>query len=58
MRLGQSDAQKIIADLAPQIERAWREVAACEVWEFETSTPQNDIAGMRHETLYSRLFMS
>ncbi len=58
MRLGQSDAQKIIAALAPQIERAWCEVERRDVWEFETSAPQSDIAAMRHEYLYSRLFMS
>ncbi len=58
MRLGQSDAQKIIAALTPQIEIAWREVAARDPWEFETSTPQLEIAAMRHEGLYSRLFMS
>lgn len=58
MRLGQSDAQKIIAALTPQIEIAWREVAERDAWEFETGVAQNDIAAMRHETLYSRLFMS
>lgn len=58
MRLGQSDAQKIIAAIVPQIESAWREVEARDPWEFETSAPQSDIAAMRHETLYSRLFMS
>lgn len=58
MRLGQSDAQKIIAALLPQIETAWREVEARGVWDFETSVPASDIAAMRHETLYSRLFMS
>ncbi len=58
MRLGQSDAQKIIAAVSPQIETAWREVEARDPWEFETSVPQSDIAAMRHETLYSRLFMS
>lgn len=58
MRLGQSDAQKIIAALAPHIEKAWREVQARDPWEFETGVAQSDIAAMRHETLYSRLFMS
>jgi urease accessory protein UreF len=33
-------------------------VAAREPWDFETSVPQIEIAMMRHETLYSRLFMS
>jgi urease accessory protein len=58
MRLGQTDAQKIIASLTPQIELAWREVEGRDFWDFETSVPQLDIAAMRHETLYSRLFMS
>jgi urease accessory protein len=58
MRLGQTDGQKIIAGLVPEIEPAWRAVAARDPWEFETSVVQTDIAGMRHETLYSRLFMS
>lgn len=58
MRLGQSEAQKIIAVLSLQIESAWREVETRDVWEFETGVPQSDIAAMRHENLYSRLFMS
>lgn len=58
MRLGQTDAQKIIAALLPQIEPAWRMVEERDPWEFETSVPQLDIAAMRHEGLYSRLFMS
>lgn len=58
MRLGQSDAQRIIAVVTSQIESAWREVESRDVWEWETRVPQSDIAAMRHETLYSRLFMS
>lgn len=58
MRLGQTDGQKVIGALLPDIEIAWREVAQHDPWEFETSVPQTEIAMMRHETLYSRLFMS
>lgn len=58
MRLGQTDGQKIITKLAREIEPAWRRVADRDPWEFESSVPQIEIAMMRHETLYSRLFMS
>ena len=58
MRLGQTDGQKVVASLLPEIELAWQSVATREPWEFETSAPQAEIAMMRHETLYSRLFMS
>ena len=58
MRLGQTDGQKIITKLVGEIEPAWRNVAERDPWEFETSVPQIEIAMMRHETLYSRLFMS
>lgn len=58
MRLGQTDGQKIVTALIPQIERAWHEVKERDPWDFETSLFQTDIAAMRHEILYSRLFMS
>lgn len=58
MRLGQTDGQKIITRLLLEIEPAWRSVAERDPWDFETGVPQIEIAMMRHETLYSRLFMS
>lgn len=58
MRLGQTDGQKIIASLAPEIERAWAQVEGREPEEFAASAPVLEIAQMRHERLYSRLFMS
>ncbi len=58
MRLGQTDGQRIVTAMLPEIESAWREVAARNPWDFSTSLPAIDIAQMRHETLYSRLFMS
>ena len=58
MRLGQTSVQTILTALLPAIEAAWQEVAAREPWDFESSVPAAEIAMMRHETLYSRLFMS
>jgi urease accessory protein len=58
MRLGQTDGQKIIAALAPEIEKAWIEVESRNVEDFAAKAPVLEIAQMRHERLYSRLFMS
>ena len=58
MRIGQTQAQSVIVAILPQIEPAWREVEHLDPWDFETGVPGSDIAAMRHETLYSRLFMS
>lgn len=58
MRLGQTRAQVLLTTLAPQIPAAWHAVAARDLWEFSSGTPQADLAMMEHETLYSRLFMS
>lgn len=58
MRIGQTQAQSVIAAILPQLEPAWREVEDRDPWNFETGVPVSDIAAMRHETLYSRLFMS
>lgn len=58
MRLGQTQAQTMLTQMLPDVEKAWQEVAERDPWEFSTSVPCSDIAMMRHETLYSRLFMS
>jgi urease accessory protein len=58
MRLGQTASQKTVAQLLPDIARAWREVEERDVFEYSMSVPQAEIAAMNHETLYSRLFMS
>jgi urease accessory protein len=58
MRLGQTQAAMLVTEFLPDIETAWTAVAARDPWEFSTSVPCSDIAMMRHETLYSRLFMS
>lgn len=58
MRIGQTGAQSVIAAILPQLQSAWEEVEDRHPWDFETSVWGGDIAAMRHETLYSRLFMS
>lgn len=58
MRLGQTQGQVILVQMLPAITNAWHHVQERDPWDFETSVPGSEIAGMRHEWLYSRLFMS
>ena len=56
--IGQSDAQAIIAACCPALEKlaAWAETST--LTDLGTATWRADIASMRHETQYSRLFRS
>lgn len=56
--VGQSEAQAIIAKLCPSVSRlaAFAETATLD--DLGTAAWRCDIAGMRHETQYSRLFRS
>jgi urease accessory protein len=58
MALGQTQAQTLVAQMLPQITEAWHQVEERDPFDFATSTPMLEVAAMRHETLYSRLFMS
>lgn len=58
MSIGQTEGQALIASLLPEAAAAWSKVADRSAEDFHTATPGADIAMMRHETLYSRLFMS
>ncbi|MCP3774688.1 urease accessory protein UreF [Paenibacillus sp. MZ04-78.2] len=59
MSLGQTDGQRLLAALLPSIREAWLHFAPLDPLEDGfSSTPQAEIAMMRHEGLYSRLFMS
>lgn len=58
MRLGQTDGQRLLAQLIPEIPRAWEQNRDKDPWDFETCVPELEIAMMGHERLYSRLFMS
>jgi urease accessory protein len=56
--LGQTDGQRILARLAPAVARlaAWAETATLD--DLGGSAVRADMASMRHETMYSRLFRS
>lgn len=59
MSLGQTDGQRLIASLLPDIQSAWREAADLDpLTDGYGNTLRAEIAMMRHEGLYSRLFMS
>jgi urease accessory protein len=58
MRLGQTDGQKVLAKLIPEISKAWEQNRGNDPWDFTVSLPELEIAMMEHERLYSRLFMS
>lgn len=58
MSIGQTQVQVLIAGLLPSIHTAWDQVSTLDPLDFSSNTPVVDIAMMRHEMLYSRLFMS
>lgn len=56
--LGQTDGLLALAALAPVIARTAKAAEETPLDELSTSTPRIDIASMRHETQYTRLFRS
>ncbi|NUU60359.1 urease accessory protein UreF [Paenibacillus agri] len=58
MSMGQTEAQKLIAAIMPITEKAVWIVEQTEPEEAWNSMPMAELAMVRHETLYSRLFMS
>jgi urease accessory protein len=56
--IGQSDGQRILAALEPVVAMAVRAALARDADDFGSATFALDIASMRHETQYSRLFRS
>lgn len=56
--MGQTEAQRLTAGLFPEIERAWAEVREMDPEDAYGAMPLAELAMIRHETLYSRLFMS
>ena len=56
--LGQTDGQRITADLMATCVAAVERAASTAVDEVSTSTPMVDIASMKHEHQYTRLFRS
>ncbi|WJH34391.1 urease accessory protein UreF [Paenibacillus sp. CC-CFT747] len=59
MAIGQTEGQRLLASLLPVITEAWKEAEGLDPAEDGFgSVPQADLAMIRHESLYSRLFMS
>ncbi len=58
MSIGQTEGQTLLVRLLPVCSEVMRLVHELSPEEAYTAVPQADIAMMRHETLYSRLFMS
>ena len=56
--IGQTEAQTIIAGLAPKLEALAQDAETAGLDDLGTCAFRTDIASMRHETQYSRLFRS
>ncbi len=56
--IGQTDAQKVLARLLPDIEAAARAASTSSLADLGSATFRSDIAQLAHETQYSRLFRS
>lgn len=56
--LGQTDGQRVLAGLEPVIADCARRALACPLDEIGGASFRADIAAMRHETQYTRLFRS
>jgi Urease accessory protein UreF len=58
MAIGQTEGQAIIARLIPRIAEGWELAKRLDPEDAYGNTPLAELMAMRHETLYSRLFMS
>ena len=58
MRIGQTGSAQVLVALLPEIESAWQSVRHDDPRDFWSALPGSEVAAMKHETLYSRLFMS
>jgi len=56
--LGQTDGQRVLAGLEPVIAACVERALACPLDDIGSATFRADIASMRHETQYTRLFRS
>jgi len=56
--LGQSDGQRVLAALETVIAATAERAAATSLDDAASATFRADLAGMRHETQYTRLFRS
>jgi urease accessory protein len=56
--LGQTDGQRVLAGLEPTVAATAKRARATPLAEIGTATFRADLAGMRHENQYTRLFRS
>lgn len=56
--VGQTECQALIARLGPAIDEGWRIARELQPEDAYSSAPLSEICAIRHESLYSRLFMS
>jgi urease accessory protein len=56
--VGQTDGQRVLAGLMPAISRAAAELVNASLDDLGACAFRSDIASLRHETQYSRLFRS
>ena len=56
--LGQTDSQRVLALLEPVVAAAAKRALAAGLDDLGTATFRADLAGLRHETQYTRLFRS
>ncbi|WP_166241707.1 urease accessory protein UreF [Paenibacillus turpanensis] len=58
MAIGQTEGQAMLAELIPHIEAAWSRSSGLDPFDCSSNAFIAELEMMRHETLYSRLFMS
>jgi urease accessory protein len=56
--LGQTDSQRVLAMLEPVVSRVAKRALAASLDDLGSATFRADLAGLRHETQYTRLFRS
>ncbi|WGR95925.1 urease accessory protein UreF [Bradyrhizobium sp. ISRA443] len=56
--LGQTDSQRVLADLEPDVAATARRAEAASLDDLGSATFRADLASLRHETQYTRLFRS
>lgn len=56
--LGQTDGQRILIHLQPELEQAVKKIKMADAEAFGATSPGLEVAQMKHETLSVRLFMS
>jgi len=56
--LGQTDSQRVLAQLEPVVAATARRALDASLDDLGSATFRADLAGMRHETQYTRLFRS